>query len=58
MQETKIDWNLMQLYMRILSLKGSFEKTRKEYEEFIIKCQKAIEECDVMLKELEELPFQ
>jgi hypothetical protein len=40
--------------MKILQLKGSFEKTKKDYEESIIKCNKAIEECEEMLKDLEE----
>jgi cob(I)alamin adenosyltransferase len=54
MEETKIDWDLMQLYMRVLQLKSSFEKSKREYEEYIIKCEKSIEECNEMLKDLEE----
>jgi len=53
-EKTKIDWDLMQLYMRILQIKGSFEKSKREYEEYIGKCEKSIEECNEMLKDLEE----
>jgi hypothetical protein len=54
MEKIKIDWELMQLYMRVLQLKRSFQDSKNEYEEFIIKCEKSIEECNEMLKDLEE----
>lgn len=55
MEEVKIDWDLMQLYMKILRLKNSFAESKKEYEEFIFKCEQSIVECEIMLKEIDAL---
>jgi len=55
LQEPRIDWDLMQLYMKVLSLKGSFEKAKREYEEFILKCNKSIYDCEIMLEEINRI---
>ena len=55
MKKTKVNWDLMELYMKILSLKKSFEESKKEYEEFIIKCNRSIYECEEMLREIDKI---
>ena len=52
MEKIKINWDMMQLYMKISGIKKSFEKAKNEYEEFILKCEKNIMECDEILKEI------